>query len=70
MASKKNSRPMRIDPKFAAELNKVRKSRIQLNLDEDPRKLTDAELSRMMLNTPSFKEVKFQLSTLPRRKKR
>jgi len=70
MASKLNSKIIRIDPKLLETFQQVRKSRLQKDLDEDPRKLTDAEISRMMLNTPSFQRMKLELSTLPRRKKR
>lgn len=56
---------MRADKKFKKELNDMKISRIKNGVDKEFR--SDREMTELMLKAPSFKDVKKELSTFPRK---
>ncbi len=68
MRPNKLSELMRVDKDLKQQLRKVIPKRIRNFPEENPRELTDRELTRMLKNTSSFPASLKELEKLPRRK--
>ena len=58
---------IRVDPRLTEVFKKIRMERGKRGLDKDPRVLSDRELTKMVLNAPSFPKVKEELITIFRK---
>lgn len=58
---------IRVSPNLVDKLINARVKRGENRLDKDPRVLSDRELTKMLVNTPSFPKVMEELITLPRK---
>lgn len=63
---KRNSKPQRLDPKFLKELDEIASQRASKG--DRIKELSYRELTRMSVNTVSWKKLKEELATKPRRK--
>ena len=63
---RKKSKLSRVDENFLKELGEVRMFRASMG--DDPRSLSDRELTRMTLNAESWRTLKEELKRKPRRK--
>lgn len=64
----KNTKMMRTDPNFDKLLEEISFERRDNKIDLDRKIRSDAELTRMMMNCPSFSKVKEELTTMPLKK--
>ena len=64
----KKQRTFKTDENFIKTIRSVKPIRM-IKFKEDARELSDRELTRMVSNAPSFKNVLKELETLPRKKK-
>lgn len=58
-------RPMRVDPDFLKKLEEIRMARIINKIDDQSR--VNRELTKMMMNCPSFPNVVEELSKIPKK---
>jgi len=65
MNNKDRSKPFRSDPKFLREIRELAKFRYLKNLEK--KEPTDAEMTRLIMRTESWKNAIFELRTKPRR---
>jgi len=63
----KKSELIRADPNFKKFLANARCKRLANGLEKDPRKLSDRELTRMLLNTNGLRLAEAELENKPRR---
>ena len=66
MMAKRNSVPIRSDPKMKKFLEDIRLKRIKADMDK-PKDLTDRELTRMLMNTEGIKKCKMEMLMKKRR---
>ena len=65
MNKKNRTKPFRSDPEFVREMRELAKFRYFKNLEK--KEPTDAEMTRLMMRTESWKKALFELKTKPRR---
>lgn len=61
------NKPVRLDDGFSKELDSISSLRVKLDLEK--KTISARELTRMMLNTESWPNMKHELTSKPRRKK-
>ena len=65
MNNKNKTKPFRSDPSFVKEIRELAKFRYFKNLEK--KQPTDAEMTRLIMRTNSWKNAAFELKTKPRR---
>ena len=61
----------RVDKEFDIKMRDIMKERLKKNLAEmNPKDLGLPEATRLVLRTPSWKNVELELRTMPKRKER
>ena len=67
MNNKNRTKLLRSDPNFVKEMRQLAKFRYFQNLEK--KEPTDAEMTRLLMRTDSWKKACFELKTKPRREK-
>lgn len=62
-----SSNLIRTDKRFKKWLREVSKERFKSDIDSDFKPRTNRELTKMMMNAPSFKNIEEELLKLPRK---
>ena len=67
--SKKNTKPVRVDPEFEEDMKKVARMRLDKGLANfNPRELSMAEMTRLFRRTNSYPFLLEELKTKPKRR--
>jgi len=69
MATRKATRPQRIDPDFEKDLKEIAKIRLLKGLAKfDRSEISIREITRLMRRAPSYSNLTKELKTLPKRR--
>lgn len=58
-------KPMRVDPDFLEKLEEIKMARVRNKIDDEIR--VNRELTKMMMNCPSFPNIVDELSHIPKK---